>query len=141
MTAVTDIQQAACQRCLAEHIGAENAHDVDAIMRTYADGAVVEVNGQRFQSTAEIRRLHATLGFGGAGTLGEIVYREGRRFIAGDTTIVEGALEAVHVADYGPLPATGRKVAIPFCAIYEFAQNAKLRSERVYLDIAFALRH
>jgi ketosteroid isomerase-like protein len=125
--------------CLAAHIGAENAHDVDAIMDTYGEGAFVEINGRRIEGPVNIRALHETLGFGGHGTLAQIAYRERRRFAAGDSIIVEGALEAVHAGDYAGLPASGAPVAIPFCAIYQFDESAKLASERVYLDIAGAL--
>src|SRR5205823_4993640 len=35
--------------CLAEHLAAENAHDVDRIVATYADPALVVVNGRRIE--------------------------------------------------------------------------------------------
>jgi ketosteroid isomerase-like protein len=125
--------------CLAAHIAAENAHDVEAIMDTYGEGALVEINGRRFDGPASIRSLHESLGFGGVGTLAEISYHERQRFTAGDSIIVEGALEAIHAGDYSGLPASGEPVTIPFCAIYQFDSTARLASERVYLDIASAL--
>jgi hypothetical protein len=124
--------------CLAAHIGAENAHDVDAIMDTYGDGAFVEINGRRIDGSANIRctrrsGLEGTARSHRSPTASASASRQATR------SSWRSALEAVHACDYADVPASGAPVAIPFCAIYQFDGSAKLASERVYLDIAGAL--
>jgi ketosteroid isomerase-like protein len=52
MTAVT----AGLETVIADHIAAVNAHDEDAIMATFADGALVNDARREFWGTAAIRR-------------------------------------------------------------------------------------
>ena len=119
---------------LDEHLGAENRHDVAAIMATFAADAVVVFGGVPYQGHDTIRRLHEELGFGGAGAFSDLAIVELRRHRAGDVIVVEQELRGTHTGAYEGYGATGREVAVPVCTIYEFDADGLIVSERPHVD-------
>ncbi|HEX6492492.1 MAG TPA: nuclear transport factor 2 family protein [Candidatus Dormibacteraeota bacterium] len=115
---------------LDAHVAAENAHDLDALMATFAPDAVMEVNQRRFDSPEAIRTAHERMGFGpdGGGGIAGLRVVEGRRTFTDDGIVVEGRITARQVT-------TGREVALPYCVIYQFDAAGLLYSERAYLDL------
>jgi ketosteroid isomerase-like protein len=118
------------QAALAAHVAAENAHDIDALMATFAPDAVMEVNQRRFDTPDAIRRAHERMGFGpdGAGGISDLRVVEGRRTLTDDGIVVEGRITA-------RATATGGEVVLPYCVIYQFDAAGLLYSERAYLDL------
>jgi hypothetical protein len=119
---------------MAAHLAAETAHDIDAIMATYAPNGEVVFNGQVFDTLEQIRRLHLDLGFGGSGTLPDLYASPIRKFDTGEAIVIEFRLRGTHEGEFGSIQPTGNKVEMPAVAIYEFDDEARLKFESVYVD-------
>lgn len=136
MSADHDTQ--ASRRRLAEafrvHRQPEDDCDVDAIMASFSDDAVVEVNGLVFDSLPAIRAFHEQLGFADGGTLSGIEIEETRISYTDDEVVLEAVLRGVHSGPFMGLPPSNNKVQLTGCAIYRFDAAGKLANERVYLD-------
>ena len=124
-----------------EHIRAENAHDVDGIMNTFGKHPVFRLNGDTFDGHDSIRALYQGFGFGGSGSgFSEVHVEIDRRHVSDDAIILEVTLTGEHTETWQGIPATGRKFAIPLCAVFPFDEEGKLAGERVYLDGALLLK-
>jgi predicted ester cyclase len=122
-------------RTMKAHIEAEAAHDVDAIMATYAPDAEVIFNGQVFDTLEQIRNLHLTLGFGGQGALPDLSSPPLRSFKAEEVIVIEYSIKGTHKGEFIGIQPTGKKVEMAATVIYEFDREAKLKSERAYIDV------
>ena len=56
------------------------------------------------------------------------------RHVTAEAIVLEGIFGGTHTASWMGIPATGRKVAIPFCAVFTFDDQDKLKSEKAYYD-------
>lgn len=121
------------------HMRAENEHDVDGIMRTFGKQPTFVLNGETFAGHESIRGMYDAFGFGGSGGFGNIHVEEKRRHVSDEAVILEAVLTAEHTGPWQGIPATGRKVELPLCAVFPFDQEGKLAGERVYLDGALLL--
>jgi ketosteroid isomerase-like protein len=122
------------QAALDAHVAAENVHDLDALVATFAPDGVMVFNGVAFADPMSIRAGHEALGFGGHGALSGLKVVEDRRSFTNDGIVVEGHLTGRHVAAFGPLEATNQDVALPYCVVYQFNTDGQLVSERAYVD-------
>ena len=59
-------EQSRRRALIEEHYAAENDHDLDRIMKTFADDAVMSYNQVPFGDDESIRAAHALLGMGAA---------------------------------------------------------------------------
>jgi ketosteroid isomerase-like protein len=118
------------QAALDAHVAAENAHDIGALMATFAPDAVMEVNQRRYDTPEAIRSAHERMGFGpdGAGGIRDLRVAEGRRTFTDDGIVVEGRITARRAE-------SGGEVVMPYCVIYQFDAAGLLYSERAYLDL------
>jgi steroid delta-isomerase-like uncharacterized protein len=57
----------------------------------------------------------------------------GRR-TADDAIIVDGLLGGTHQATWLGIPPTGKKVSVPFCALFTFTEDGRIQSETAYYD-------
>jgi predicted ester cyclase len=117
------------------HLAAEAAHDVDAIMATYAPDAEVVFNGRVFDTLEQIRNLHLALGFGGKGALPDLSSPPLRIFNVGEVIVIEYCIQGTHEGEFFGIQPTGKKVEMAAMVIYEFDDDARLKSERAYIDI------
>lgn len=122
-------------KTMEAHLVAEASHDVDAIMATFASDAEVIVNGQIFSTPESIRNFHLALGFGGQGALPDLSSPPIRRFVSDEAIIIEYVIRGTHLGIFNNIPASGRAVELPATVIYEFDDEARLKSERAYIDI------
>ncbi len=53
---------------------------------------------------------------------------------AGDTVIAQFMGRGVNDGAFGPLPATGREIDVPFCEIMRFDDNGQIVSGSIYYD-------
>lgn len=126
-------------RIVEEHMRAENDHDVDGIMRTFEENPTFVLNGNTFTGQESVRAMYEDFGFGGRGGFTNIHVEVKRRHISDDAVILEATLSGEHADTWQGIPATGRKVQVPLCAIFPFDREGKLTGERVYLDGALLL--
>lgn len=120
---------------LARHLEAENAHDLDAIMATYAEHPAVVLNGRAIEGTERVREFHARFGFAGAGgSFEDVAVDERHRHATDRAIVIEQTLRGRHVGTWEGLAATGRTFAIAVCTVYRFDDAGLLVSEDVYFD-------
>ena len=135
---VRESRAAARVQIVEEHVRAENAHDLDAVMSTFGETA-------RYDD--EPWDAHH-LGRAGVGAYYSDIMRSlpdmhievVRRYVTEDNIILEVIIHGTHLGPWRGLPATGRRVAIPLCAIYTFDSQDRLAGERIYYVRALALR-
>jgi len=77
---------------LQAHLDAENAHDLDGIVATFAEDAVLVLNGELFRGRDLIRKVHEGFGFGGHGAFSELKVREVDRCVTEKATVLEERL-------------------------------------------------
>lgn len=119
---------------LREHLDAENAHDLERIMATYAPSPVIRLNGTRIEGHDAIRAFHRDFGFGGdGGSFSEVRVDERARHATSQAIVLEQTLYARHTGTWREVPPTGRTVSLSVCTVYVFADD-RLVEERVYLD-------
>jgi hypothetical protein len=121
---------------LAAHYDAENDHDLDRVMATFARGAEMIYNGQRFSEPDHIRWAHGYIGMsalpGGFTNLRTIRDRE---HYTADEVVVEGRLCGTHTGEFQGFAATEREVVLPFVTFYRFDASGLLASERVVMNL------
>jgi len=121
---------------LAQHLEAENAHDIDGIMATYAERPVVVINGRAIEGTDRVRLFHERFGFGGGGSFAEVHVEERHRLVTADAIGIEQTLSGRHIGDWEAMAPTGKRFEIAVCTVYRFAPDGLLQSEDVYFDRA-----
>ena len=140
-TTLTQAQIQARLQLVEEHIRAENAHDLDGIMRTFGKDPLFVLNANTFNSHDSIRAMYQGFGFGGAGGgFAQVHVQVDRRHVSDDAIILEVTLTGEHTETWQGIPATGRKFSVPLCAVFPFDREGKLAGERVYLDGALLLQ-
>ena len=58
-----------------------------------------------------------------------------RRFVSDEAIVIEYSIRGIHLGIFNNIPPSGRVVELPATVIYEFDDEAKLKSERAYIDI------
>lgn len=127
-------------RIVQEHLDAENNHDLDAIMRTFSAQPAFALNGMDLAGQETIRGLYDGFGFGQRGSFSEIQAEIKHWYLGDDSITLELFLRAKHTGEWQGIPATGRAVAVPLCAIFTFDADNQVASERVYFDAATVLQ-
>jgi len=132
-------RRAFLEAALHEHLAAELAGDVPAIVGTFSKSGHASFNGVVYDTPEKLARFHKDFGWDGHGMLsdigGEIVHLR----YTHDSVVVEYLAHATVDASLRGAP-TGRRVSsLPMCVIYEFDEAGKLVSERAYVDSAALL--
>jgi len=118
------------------HYAAENDHDLERIMSTFSNDAVMLYNRQSFPSDETIRLAHGYFGMSAAGGafsgFRNIVDQE---HFTDTEIVIEGRACGRHIGEFLGFPPTQRDVELPFVAFYRFDANGKLTSERVVMNL------
>jgi predicted ester cyclase len=121
---------------LQAHCRAENEHDLEGIMKTFAPDAVMEYNRGVFDDDERIRWAHGYIGMTEApGAFGGLVTVIEREHCTDDEIVVEGRLTGRHSSEFLGYAPTGREVSLPYVAFYRFDADGKLVSERVVMNL------
>jgi hypothetical protein len=117
------------------HMEAENAHDVDGVLKTFADDTEMIFNGLAVRDHKMIHHLHSQFAFSPdqSAIQGSALVVD-REHFTDEEIVIEGRLCGKQVADWGAYPASGRDVELPYIAFYRFDGDGKLSSERVVMD-------
>ena len=116
-----------------EHLAAENAQDLDAIMATFDRDPTYEVEAEAVvhegydgvrdfyvEATTAAPDLH-------------IVVRN--RHVTDQAILLEVLITGTHLGPFRGLPATGRRLEYPLCAVYTFREGSdRIKGERIYFD-------
>jgi hypothetical protein len=119
------------------HMRVENAHDLDGILGTFSEDAVMLYNRQPFEGRDPIGGAHAYFGLSASGGAfeGLRVVPDHEHFTA-DEIVIEGRMCGRHVGEFQGFAPTNRDVEMPYVAFYRFDARGKLVSERVVMDLA-----
>jgi len=63
-----------------------------------------------------------------------------QQHVTDDNVLLEVLICGTHLGPWRGLPATGRRVEVPLCAVYTFDDADRLAGERIYYDRATVLR-
>jgi hypothetical protein len=118
------------------HYAAENAHDLERIMRTFSPDGVMLYNRQEFPSDETIRWAHGYIGMSAApGAFSGLEATIDQEHFTDDETVIEGRLRGRHASEFLGYAPTDRDVELPFVAFYRFDANGRLTSERVVMNL------
>lgn len=120
-----------------DHVEAENAHDLDRIMTTIGEKARYEDQpwNEHYDSRGGVRAYYTQL----LAAFPDLHIDVERRHVTLDHVILEVRISGTHRGTWRGLPATGRPVRLPLCAVYTFDDAGKLAGERIYYDRAAIL--
>jgi len=127
-------------RIVQEHLDAENNHDIDAIMATFSAQPAFALNGMDLAGAEVIRGVYDGFGFGQHGSFSDIQLEIKHWYFGDESITTEMILRGKHTGEWQGIPATGRAVAVPLCAIFTFDAENKVASERAYFDAASVLQ-
>ena len=133
----TDDRERERRRALVRaHYAAENDHDLERIMDTFAQDGVMLYNRQAFSSGESIRQAHGYIGMTAApGAFAGLRAVVDQEHFTDAETVIEGRVCGKHSAEFVGFPPTGHDVELPFVAFYRFDANGKLTSERVVMNL------
>jgi steroid delta-isomerase-like uncharacterized protein len=117
-----------------EHVRAENAHDVHAVVATFAADPVFSLNGESFRGRDAAAAAHAGLFEG----FPDLVIEPAATHVSGDVIIVESVQRGTHDGPFQGIAPTGRRIEVPVCTLFVF-RHTELVAETVYLDVALVL--
>lgn len=124
-------------RLVDAHVGRENLHDLPGIMQTFSPEGEMIINGLASLDPQSIAAGHVLFGMTAMpGALANTQVISEREYFTDDAVLVEGRIEADHVGDVLHFPATGRRVVLPYSAIYRFDDRDELISERIVMNWA-----
>jgi steroid delta-isomerase-like uncharacterized protein len=120
------------------HVGLENEHNLDGIMGTFGETARYDDEpwGYHYRGRDEVRAFYSQLLQAIPGLHIDIQ----RRHAGEDAVVLELKIRGRHLGAWRGLPATGRQIDFPLCAIYTFDETNQLAGERIYYDRATVLR-
>ena len=118
------------------HYAAENDHDLERIMKTFAADGVMHYNHREFPSDETIRWAHGYIGMSPApGAFSGLVATIDAEHFTDEEPVIEGRLTGRHSSEFLGFPPTGRDIELPFVAFYRFDAGGKLTSERVVMNL------
>ncbi len=125
-------------RAVEQHLAGENRHDLGEILAAFGPSARYEDApwGEAHQGRDGVRAFYAST----LRALPDLRIEVNRRFAAGDGVVLEVVISGTHLGPWRGLPATGRPVRFPLCAIFTFDDDDRLAGERIYYDRATVLR-
>jgi steroid delta-isomerase-like uncharacterized protein len=115
-----------------EHIRGENRHDLDAMMATFGKDARYDDEpwGDHRTGRDGVRSYYTEL----LRALPDLAIEVKDRHVASGSIVLEVTIRGTHLGAWRGLPATGRPMEFPLCAVYTFDADDKLAGERIYYD-------
>lgn len=133
-----DDRKAARLRLVDEHITLENQHNLEGIMSTF--GATAHYDdapwGARYAGHDEVRAFYEGL----LQALPALNIDVQHRHVGDNAVVLEVIICGRHLGPWRGLPATGRLIEFPLCAIFTFDAEDRLAGEKIYYDRATLLR-
>jgi steroid delta-isomerase-like uncharacterized protein len=138
MTILSEDRRLARLGVVDEHIRRENEHDLDAIIGTF--GATARYQDQAWAEQHDghhgVRTFYADM----LHALPDLKIAVQRRYLAEEAIVLEVIISGRHSGSWRGLPATGRHIEFPLCAVFTFDDEDRLAGERIYYDRATVLR-
>jgi steroid delta-isomerase-like uncharacterized protein len=121
-----------------EHVRLENAHHLEGVLSTFGENAHYqdEAWGDRYDGRDGVRLYYEQL----MAALPDLEIKVRQQHVTDDNVLLEVLICGTHLGPWRGLPATGRRVELPLCAVYTFDDCDRLAGERIYYDRASVLR-
>jgi steroid delta-isomerase-like uncharacterized protein len=120
-----------------EHVRCENGHDLEAVMATF--GAKARYDDEPWEDHRigrdGVRSYYTEL----LRALPDLSIEVRHRHVATDSIVLEVTIRGTHLGPWRKLPATGRPLEFPLCAVYTFDADGRLAGERIYYDRGMVL--
>lgn len=131
-------RQSARVAIVEKHIRLENAHDLEEVLATFGEIAQYddEAWGEHHTGRDGVRSFYESL----MKALPDVEILVQYRYVTDDAIILEVVIRGTQLGAWRGLPATGRRVEIPLCAVYTFDMDDRLAGERIYYDRGTVLR-
>jgi steroid delta-isomerase-like uncharacterized protein len=126
---------AARRKLVEEHVREENRHALDTLMDTFGAEASFDVNAEHIAGRDGVRQFYTEVFKG----FPDFTIDVRQTHASDDAVILEVIIRGTHAGPFRGIPATGRQVEVPLCAVFPFDQNEKLAGERLYYDVALML--
>ena len=122
------------------HLAAENQHDLDRVMSTFAAKSEMIYNRDSFTDHNDIRNAHIYIGMSAtADAISALEVITDVESFTDDDIVIEGRLCGKHVGEFRGYAPTQREVELPFVTFYRFDPDGKLTSERVVMRFCIRL--
>lgn len=138
METKTASRAAARMSTVEEHIRCENAHDLEGIMATFGGDARYDDEPWHEHHMGR-DGVHAHYE-GLLEAVPDLSIEVDRRYVTEEAIVLEVTIGGTHLGEWRGLPATGRRIEFPLCAVYTFDGGDRLAGERIYYDRATVLR-
>jgi steroid delta-isomerase-like uncharacterized protein len=125
-------------RLVREHIRFENAHDLPSVLATFGSSARYDDEpwNEHHVGLAAVRSFYEEL----LRAMPDLEIQVRKEHASSEAVIIECLIRGTHGGTMRDLPATGRRLEFPLCAVYTFDEEGKLAGERIYYDRATVLR-
>lgn len=137
MASPVDDHSDAWLRLVEEHVRLENAHDLPAVMQTFGEEAAYDDEpwDDRPRGIEAVRNYYEAL----MAAMPDLHIEITNRHVSALAVILEVVITGTHLGQWRGVPATGRSLRFPLCAVYTFDQGERLAGERIYYDRAGVL--
>jgi steroid delta-isomerase-like uncharacterized protein len=121
-----------------QHVRLENAHDLEGVLHTFGNTARYddEAWGEHYEGGSGVRLFYEQM----MKALPDLEIEVKRRHVTDDAILLEVVIHGTQLGPWRGLPATGRRVAVPLCAVYTFDSDDRLAGEKIYYDRGTVLR-
>ncbi len=135
---LTDDRIQARIRLVEEHVGFENAHDLDGILSTFGSEARYDDEPWNDHRTGrdQVQLYYQQL----LATAPDLHIDVRHRYVTDESVILEVTISGTQTGAWRGLPGTGRPFKIPLCGIYTFDEQDRLLGEKIYYDRATVLK-
>jgi predicted ester cyclase len=125
------VTAAARLRLVDDHVRFECAHELDPLIGTFgSEPEWHNIGAQTLHGHDAIRGFYSELFRG----FPDFWLDVRQRHVAQDSVVVEGILGGTQTGEWMGIQPTGKTVEAPFCAIFTFTDDGRLKSETVYND-------
>ena len=129
---ITQPRREARLKAVHDHIRFESRHALDELVQTFGKNPEWHNKAADEILTGHdaIRAFYSDL-FGGFPDFWLDIRDE---HVTDEAVTVEGLFGGTHTGPWMGIPPTSKKVAVPFCAVFSFTENDRLKSETAYFD-------
>jgi steroid delta-isomerase-like uncharacterized protein len=132
---INEARQAARIRLVEEHVRVENTRDIEATLGTFGRHPHCVVNGENLYGHDSIRGFYESF----FRAFPDLKVTVDQRHVSAEAITLEVTLTGTHLGTFGGIPASGRRIAIPLCAIFKFDEDERILGEWVYFDNALVM--
>ena len=137
-TSIPSDRKSARLALVQQHVRLENEHHLEGVLNTFGEVAQYqdEAWGDSYAGRDGVRSYYEQIMV----ALPDLEIQIRQQHVTDDNVLLEVLICGTHLGPWRGLPATGRRVEVPLCAVYSFDDEERLAGERIYYDRATVLR-